>query len=397
MFRRIAVILLLPVLLISNTGCWGKTELNEIGIVTTTGVDMEPDGSIRITVMSVQPEGLANAPLVRSMTWIGTATGADLVNAAKNLRSTAVKKLSWIHNNIIIIGQEAAKNKMTEVVDFFSRNREIRFSNYILVAGGRAFDMMQTPPDLHRDLPTEILGIIRNLNEWSKSYVSNAKEFLISYAERCGDLVTGKIWYMNEKMNTFSTDRENYEKLYLNDRKLPIAYMEGCAVFRQGSMVGWLDGPETRGFLWITGKIKPGAIIAAGKSGMLAMENIFSSTSIDIKEDDGGFKAVVKVDVRGTLMEQTTKDDIRKPEVMQKVEDDFSVVIKSEMEKAVDKLQKQYNVDVFRFGLQLNRQHPQEWKRVEKDWENTAFSRLKVEYDVHVTIERTGKIIRTIM
>lgn len=396
MFRKVIVILLVSVLMVFTTGCWGKTELNEIGIVTMTGIDLEPDGSMRITVLSVQPEGPSNTPQLRSYTWIGTATGVDLVDAAKNLRRTAVKKLSWIHNSIIVIGQEAAKSKMGEVIDFFSRNREIRFSSHMLVAEGKALNMLETPAKVQRDLYTEIEGLIRDKDRGSKSYAANLKQFLVSYAQRSSNLVTGKIWYTEEQMNTFSTAREDYEKLVLNGRKLPVAYIEGCAVFKNGSFVGWLDGQETRGYLWVIGKVRPGGIIA-GKAGSLAMENIFSDTSVKMEIEDGSYKAHIKVDVRGTLMEQTTKDDILKTAVIQEVEDQFADAIKAEMEKTVNKVQKVYNVDVLRFSTIMNRQYPQEWKKIEKDWNDTIFSKVKVEYDVKVTIRRTGKIIRTIM
>ncbi len=389
--------LLLPALFVFFTGCWGKTELNEIGIVTTTGVDAEPDGSVRITVLSIQPEGSPNVPQLRSITWIGSATGKNLADAAKNLRSTAVKRLSWLHNSIIIIGEDAAKSKMEDVIDFFARNREIRFSSHVLVAGGRACDMLQTPASLQRDLYTEMEGMIRNIDDWSKSYVANAKEFLVSYSEHCGDMVTGKIWYREEQTNTFATAREDYEKLVLKDRKLPVAFMEGCAVFKLGSFAGWLDASETRGFLWIMNKIKPGTIISAGKDGDLAMENLFSSSSVDIRPDNGNYRALLKVDVRGSLMEQTSEENIRELDALLKAEDSFAEMIKSDMEGAVKKIQKEYNADVFRFGTQLNRQHPQEWKKVEKDWEGAVFSKVRVEYDVEVTIERTGEIIRSLM
>lgn len=279
-FRKTAAILLIPAILVVSTGCWGKTELNEIGIVTTTGVDMEPDGSVRITVLSTQPEGSPNMPQLRSITWVGTATVANITDASKNLRKIAVKKLSWIHNSIIIIGQEAAKNKMREVIDFFSRNREIRFRSHMLVAEGKAFDLLQAPADLQRDLYVELEGLVKNLEDWPKSYSADLKEFLVSYTEQCGDLVTGRIWYTEEQRNTFSTAREDFEKLALNGRKLPIVYLEGSAVFRQGKFMGWFDAEETRGYLWIIGKIKPGAIVTGGKNGMLAMENMFSSTSV---------------------------------------------------------------------------------------------------------------------
>jgi hypothetical protein len=61
------VTLLIPVL---ASGCWGEKELNKIGIVTATGFDLEPDNRIRITALSVQPEGSVTTPVMRPNTWL---------------------------------------------------------------------------------------------------------------------------------------------------------------------------------------------------------------------------------------------------------------------------------------------------------------------------------------
>ena len=396
MVKRFVAAMCILVILSGLTGCWGKTELNDIGIVVATGVDLEKDGSIRITVMSVQPEGASSAPITRSFTWIGTATGSNLVDASKNLRNTSMKKLSWLHNSIIIAGEDIARANMEEVVDFFSRNREVRFNSYIMIAEGTAFDLMQTPADILSNLPKELLGLIDNVDDWSKSYVANAKEFLVSYSEHCGDLVTGRIFTRNERRTTFSTDREDYEKLDLRGEEIQVACLEGSAVFKSGNMVGWLDGRQTRGYLWITNKIKSGAIIADGDGGKLAFENMFTKTSVTMEVNGDDIIARVKVDTRGVIVEQTSNENLIDESILSDIETGFADVIRSEMEDAVKKIQIEYNADVLRFGSNLNKSNPAEWKKVMKDWENTIFAKVKVKYEVKVTVERTGKIFRAL-
>lgn len=396
MFRRIAVTMVIFSLAVSSAGCWGKTELNEIGIVTVTGVDYDPDGSIRMTVMSVQPEGPANTAPVRSSTWIGTATGKNLMDASKNLRSIAVKDLTWIHNSVIVIGKAAAQQKMNEVIDFFSRNREVRFNSYILVADGTAFDMMQIPPDIQSDLSKEILGMIDNVDEWSKSYVANAKEFLVSHTDNCGNYVTGRLAQSKESRTTFSAPRENYEKMALLGKDIPLAYIEGCAVFRQGKMIGWLDSVETRGYLWITGKIMSGSIITEMDGGTVSMENNFSSTSVELKPVNGELTAHIKVDTRGTLVEQTTSHELKKEEAINDIEQKIAGEITKEIKTAVKKAQDEYKTDIFRIGGKLHKEYPELWRQLGSDWDDAGFPKVKFSYSVNVTIERTGKLLKSV-
>lgn len=396
MKKPVACIVIFMMMIMLLSGCWGKTELNEIGIVTVTGVDLEPDGNIRITVMSMQPEASGVSAPVRSSTWIGTAVGKNLMDASKNLRSIAMKHLNWIHNTIIIIGQDVAERKMEEVIDFFSRNREVRFSSYILVAQGTALDILQTPADIQNDLPKEILGIIGNAPKWSKSYVANAKEFMVSHAEGSGNYITGKIAAVFEKRSTFSAPRQEYEKLVLRGTELPILHLEGCAVFKNGIMVGWLDPDESRGYLWITGKIKTGTIITQMEEGNLSFENNFIGTSVEVSTNGEEISFLVKIDTRGTLVEQTTTHDLKQEDTMEQIEEEFSDEIKGEMEAAVKKIQKEYKADVFNFGSLLHKKNPDLWKKLGKDWDEKVFPNVKIQYKVNVTIERTGKLLKSI-
>lgn len=396
MIRRIVAYIIIFIMVILLTGCWGKTELNEIGIVTVTGIDLEPDGNIRITVMSVQPEGSATSMSTRSDTWIGTATGKNLMDASKDLNSIAMKHLTWIHNTVIIIGQDAAKQRMDEVIDFFSRNREVRFSSYILVAQDTAFAILQAPADIQNNLPKEIDGMINNAPEWSKSYVAKAKDFLVAHAESCGDYITGKIFATYEKRTTFSAPRQEYEKLDLMGKEIPIVNIEGSAIFKEGKMLGWLDTEETRGYLWITGDIKTGAIVTFMKDGNISFENYFNKTSVKLEINGEEITFLVKVDTRGTLVEQTTSHNIRQQQTIQLLEKEFSDAIKKEMEASAEKIQKEYKSDVFRFDSLLHKKAPALWKKICKDWNGKYFPRVKIQYEVNVTIERTGKLLKSV-
>lgn len=396
MIKRTLTASVLILVLLLQTGCWGKTELNEIGIVTITGVDLEPDGSIRITVTSIQPESTGTAAPPRTFTWIGTAVGKNIMDAAKNLRITANKHLTWIHNSVIIIGQKAAEQKMDAVIDFFSRNREVRFSSYILVAEGTAYDILQTPADVQSDLSKEIFGVINNAPEWSKTYVATARDFMVSHAENCGNYITGRIAVAYEKGRTYSPPREEYDKMELSGRKYPTVIIEGCAAFKKGIMTGWLGTDETRGYLWITGDIQTATVVSKLDDGDVAYENNFSKSSVEASIDGKEISFLVKVESKGTLVEQTTAHDVRREEVMKEIEDKISQEIKREMELCVKKLQEQYKTDVLGFQNILHKKDPKLWKELRKDWEDKYFPNIQISYEVKVTIVRTGKLLDSI-
>jgi spore germination protein KC len=393
---RVIIILALAVILALTSGCWGQREMDEIGIVTVTGVDMEPDGMVRITVHSVQPFGSPVSPSDRSFTWVGTATGRNIMDAGKNLRRTATKKLAWVHSKVIIVGEEMARQEFAKLLDYLSRNREIRYNCNVLVTQGTAFDMMQVPADIEKNLAKELEGLIMNADEWSKSYVSDIKEFLVSSSSVYSSIITARVGHHTSGMDTFSTSREEYRKMNPGTKYLGIAFLEGTAVFKEEKLVGWLSGEETRGYRWIMGKVKPGVVVAGTFSDGYEMAMASSKTESRIKVccNDGVPTARVKLNVEGRIVEHVTEKEPEKKEHMEKIESIFAEVIKGEMESAVRKAQ-QYNSDIFDFLEHACMANSPARKRFEQDWDN-IFPNLQVEYDVEVTIQRTGMVLERI-
>ena len=206
--------LLIIIILIINTGCWGKTELSDLGLVTATGIDLEPDGNFRMTVISITPASFgAKGEPEKSNSWIGTATGKTLADARSNLNETATKNLAWYHNRFIIIGENLAREGLGDVIDFLSRGRQFRYENKILITPTSAYDMLTIPADVEKNLVVEINGIVNNMKEqWSEVYIENFKNILVNYCEEKSGFVTGRIYYLESENTTISTSKEEFKE-----------------------------------------------------------------------------------------------------------------------------------------------------------------------------------------
>lgn len=388
--RRLILLFIITLIPFTFTGCWGIREMNEIGIITATGVDVEPGGGVRITVFSMQPVGNIENPAQRSIAWIGSATGKSLMDASKNLRSISSRNLVWFQNDIVIVGEEMAKVGTREINDFILRNREIRLTGFILVTEGKAMDLMQVPADIQSNLYYEIAGILQNANEYAKFYASNIKDYIVSTAVPTQSCVIGKIGYYNTSMNTFSVPREEYEKLYFKDAKLGVSYLYGSAVMKDSKMAGWLNGEETRGFLWITDKNKAGTVSVKSSNGDLSMEIMDLNRKIFLDNANGKITFTVKINVRGNLSIYTAGGAVEedKEDYMEKL---FEEALINEMSSVVKIAQDKYKADIFGFGTYLFERHPDLWRNIKDDWEN-IFPEVDVKYDVKVTLKRIGMV-----
>lgn len=400
MIKKLLIFLLLLILSLTLTACWGKRELNEIGIVRATGIDVEPDGKVRVTIISIEPTGKPSSGggQEKPNSWIGTATGLDIADADKSLRGLSAKNLAWFQNKLIIISEEAARKELKDIIDFFARNREIRYDSKVLISHERAENIMQVPSGVESNLPTQIEGLILNADAWSGTHVSSMKDIMVALSERSVGIVTGRLGVYETSGKIVSASSSDSEKQGSKNSKLPIVFLEGSAAFKQDKMVGWMDAGETRGYEWIANVVKMETITTKDADGKATISLDIESSKSDIlaKMTDDKIIMNVKLKIKGRLAGQTNGGDIMDEVYVKKVENAFSETVVNDMKAATRKAQEEYDTDIFGFGGYVNRKYPKEWKKIEKDWDK-IFPKVEVRYEVKVILKRLGETGRTII
>jgi spore germination protein KC len=204
--------------------------------------------------------------------------------------------------------------------------------------------------------------------------------------------VAGHVGSENRNMVTFSTNREKYMQFDKPFGSQKLMLLEGSAVFRGCSFVGFLSDIETRGFLWVADKTKTGTLAVAkyGGKGILSAETIGSKSSIEpeVAEDKISFK--VKVEAECRLSESEERIDLNSTNTIKNAERALAESIKREMETAVKKAQKEYKSDIFGFGNTLYKKKPEVWKTIKDQWKE-LYPEVEVSYEVKVTLKRMGE------
>lgn len=142
---------------------------------------------------------------------------------------------------------------MREVIDFFARNREIRYNSWVLVADKEASNLLEVVPRKESALAQEIEGIIENNEaDWSKASPIILKDLLIKLALPHYDETIGRLTAHYPQLPPEATyQQEDLVKGLPPEEKRVIA-VSGMGVFKKGKLQGWADRRETRGFLWVT-------------------------------------------------------------------------------------------------------------------------------------------------
>ena len=172
--------------------------------------------------------------------------------------------------------------------------------------------------------------------------------------------------------------------------------MTGSAMFKDDRLVAWMNKPETRGYLWVTGQVKSGIINInepTVQDAYASLEIVSSRGSFKPQLTRDGIKVLIQVEVHANLGEMQQYIDIRKePALWVSMERRMAEVVKNEIMAAVEKAQ-HFGADIFGFGAEIKRRHPKEWPRLREKWEE-EFKRLTVEVEVKARIKRAGLVLK---
>ncbi|AGB42433.1 germination protein, Ger(X)C family [Halobacteroides halobius DSM 5150] len=392
MNKQILLGLIISLLVLS--GCAQKQEVDQLGIVILTAVDLdEKSGKYEVIVQMISPEKAGGG--VKNQIWAASATGDTVMRAAKNLRAKIPKKIVWFHSNLIIIGEAVARQGLGKVIDFFARNQEIRYNSLFVVTEGKAANVLDTNPRFEDSLAQEIEGIYRNYKSWAGTYALNLKQMLVRLANKQYDEVTGRLTTYIPDVAPEGTYKQ--ESLVKGTSKKTVA-MSGMAIFKKGKLKGWFNRPETRGYLWITGEMKRGMLI-----GVRPMEK--KKFSVDILEENtkltpilsnGQIKFRLEIKAGVKISEQIKGINLTKHKNIAKTEKLIAEQIKDDIKAALEKAQYKYEADIFGYGPAIYRKYPEKWQKIKKEW-HQIFPTVETNIKVKVTIKRLGMITKPIM
>lgn len=385
MKNRIFICITFILMLSMLTGCWNRRELNTLAVIQAVAIDRMEDGGVSLTFQLLKP-GEVKAPAAGRAgggggegkgVWILTSTGETVFDAARNATIESERKLYWPHNRIIVFGEEAARSGIAPLMDYVHRDHESRHLPYIFIARGKAKDIIEAEHEQEKIPAKAIEGLARATFATSKIPKINLHDFLETLDSKTSD--------------PFIPGIEVYEKK--EDEKIKkLVKLDETAIFKKDKLAGWFDWRETRGLLWVLGKVRSGIIVVPSprdETKNVSLEIIRSSGKVKPEMIDGRLVITVEVKEEGNLGEQMSEVDLTKPDTFKELEKKQAAAIKDEINAALIKAQKEWAVDIFKFGEAVHRKFPKEWKELKNRWD-TEFQKVEVKVEVEAKLRRVG-------
>lgn len=371
-----ACLLIIPLLL---TGCMPYKEIKDELLVEGIGIDKSEDG-YDLTFQIYKPDtgDSQNKEASSNTVEIIECSGTSIFDAVRNATLQYGRKLFFSNTRAFVISEDVCKDDFTNVIDFMQRNHEVRLTEHLFVAKGKAYDIMSFKKD------DEIVPAV-NLQTMAEEYSQTSKIEQVEFID------------ILKKVSSNITDA-SIPVIAITESSSGAEVMEvdGTAVFNEDNFVGYIDKTQTRGLLFIDGLAKGGNIVLALPDGGNAnMEIISSSSKISFTgtREKPSIKAEITLKTNITEV-QSDKDYTIDDNFISKLIDIQNNTVSSEARSAVDKALHEYGCDIFGFGQKIYQNNPDIWHSIGSNWKTNA-KNLKVDITVKSVVTHTGLTNKT--
>jgi spore germination protein KC len=382
--KKTAILLvLLGWLVTTASGCWDQIELDKRTIIMAVGIDKaEADGRIILTFQSIIPGRLADTmgdSTQNQAVRVVSSSGATVLEAAKNYQSQTNGIPYFLHNRLLVIGKELAREGVAPVMDYFIRNLQIQPRTWVLVAQGKAADILNWKSEASQISARYIADLLYcSSRQAVTAFATNdLHRFILQLADPTTSPITSGVEVLKA----------------VNDQP-PEIRICGTAVFKRDKLVGWLGLRETRGLLWITKQSTQGILETEYPRGLrrnIVQQVTRSSRKIKPQIRNGTVEIDIEVREEGNIGEEDGSIRLTNRKIIRSLEQAKALEIRTDIEDCLRKCQKEFGSDIFGFGMAVAQHYPREWKRLRKRWDR-VFPHIRIKVHAIAKIRGTGLI-----
>lgn len=356
--------------LVCLPGCWNYREINEMNIVAGMAVDLNKNNDYVVTVEIIQAENKGGEPQMVSVV-IGME-GRTIFEGVRNIIMRSGRRLYWAHAKVLIISEEVARQGIIGILDWVTREREVRSDIALLVSREK------TAGEIFRSRPQF---------ETTVSYqLSNT----LDDEQHVGKVVNMPLWRFLQHlgMEGRSSIVSTVNTLEYNEQIVSQVY--GAALFLGEKQIGWLNGEDVKVISWLISPNIKTLLMSIYQQGVeVTYEFLDNNVAMKPFKKDGSLAIRIDQKVKVQLVELSSPvlhyNDLA---VLRRMEH----VLESQMERRIRdeirELQKQYQIDILGLSGVIKRDMPEVWRQIKNDWLN-IYPNLPVEVHVDVKIVET--------
>ncbi|WP_336787242.1 Ger(x)C family spore germination protein [Paenibacillus sp. MMO-177] len=382
--RRFLLILLVCSLILLESSCVGLRQINELAIVTAVGIDSgNKPGTVKLSAQIIRPadaRGQTGAPAggTGQPIYSISAEGNTIFDAIRNLGRFSSRRVYWAHNFLIVMSESYARQGIRDMVDFFTRNHELRMNTWVAVTSDKPDELISTITGIEV-VPGEAVDKLFRNNQIvglaPGSNMMNLEEALLSSS---AEPVVARLQLQPRGISNKKPEEHG---------SLKQVELAGAAVFRDDKMLGWLTPKETRVSLFFLERLESGIeVIDCPNDDNRRLTLEFKNAHMTVKPFYENKTPRYHIRLKTTADIVESGCNIPVEQLREAAEASLEKLMKQRIQNVLDKAQKQYHSDFLKLGDVFRNKYPREWKRVGKDWEQ-LFAGAKFEIETYVDIK----------
>ncbi|MCR8635041.1 Ger(x)C family spore germination protein [Paenibacillus radicis (ex Xue et al. 2023)] len=375
--------LILPFLLLG--GCWDRTELNDLSLITALAFDKVENNMIQATAQLIIPQNQSGSGMMGAggsgggtakKTTISFEKGFNIADALSKLQRKTTRKLFWGQCKIFIISDTLAKKGIHEQFDFLVRHPQPRERAYMFVSKGKAADALEVFPSVERS-SSDALRKLSDLQTGFKITLEQLSQMLRGDSQAAA-LPIVKILP---------------PKKSATDPLQTIPYIMGIAIFNKDAMIGELSGKVTRGVMWVRNEIQEYTVTykTDETEGLVSLNPVKASVKLIPEIVGDQWMMTIKVNTEGDIVQNSTLLNPLSPDLLILLDKAFAKDVKERILQATNEVQHKWKVDIFDFAKEFHRKYPKQWEKEKNNW-NELFPKVVVKVDIQAHILRPGLI-----
>lgn len=376
--KIISVICAAFLFLLSLTSCEkAGTELSELMIIQGIGIDVADSGyKVTVEILNNEQSGSPNGEgSGDNKTKIYTAEGETVAQALRTLITKSGNEPLFAHNRVIVIGDEAANRRLSDIIDFFVRDYDSRVTQLLCVAKETEAEKVIRAKLLQDTVKSEIL---ENMLEESYNQ-SLAPKVRVIDAVNIMKSETSVLCIPAVKV-TKNGENEDYK-------------LSGCAVYgRDETFSSYISEGDAEGIAFLTDNINEGYFSVELMNGQRASFVINKGkTHFDISNNNGILRYNLNIEISCDMEEVYGAEYFSTEyDFFEKLESAVKETITKKCENTITVLRGEHGGDAVRYGDRLKLYDYGEYKNRKDNWQE-QFENIETLISVEVTIRRIGE------
>lgn len=339
--KKIMILILLATLL---TGC-NYVELNKLAVVSALGIDYK-DNKYEITaqVMDVKK---ADGGSMEETSIIYEADGETIGKAIRNMSKKYPKTIYLGHLELIVIGEQVAREKMNHVFDYIIRSPESRSTGYVLVnKESSAKETLNPSNENSNGFATEqIISAMQNNEERTGTVkMITFDEFLTDYLQPGLDPIIPLV------------------KVEPNSKDQSKTIISEMAAIKNNRITSSLTDKQSIAYNTINNNYYDVVITPEYKNKSIGVILFNPKSKIKVKLKDNKLKVNINIKVESKLNEFYEKERIENLDTNKELEQEIKKEIKKYIKSLID-YSKVNNVDTLGIGNKIYKNYYKEYPK----------------------------------